>query len=71
MTCRASLSRSQSGAGLRRAMTNVTDAVQEAVGQTMLYTPQQDLSDVQAVARDQASASTLWGISRYTLRSTW
>lgn len=36
----------------------MTDAVQEAVGQTMLYTPQQDLSDVQAVARDQVRAGT-------------
>ena len=42
-----------------QVMTELTDAVQGAKGKTVLYTPQDDLDDVQEVARDQASQGTL------------
>lgn len=38
-------------------MTELTDAVQGAKGKTVLYTPQDDLENVQQVARDQVCPS--------------
>ena len=45
--------RDPEAAGIEQVMTELTDAVQGAKGKTVLYTPQDDLDDVQEVARDQ------------------
>ena len=49
------------GNHVHRAMTDVTDAVQEGLGLTQLYTPHQDLSNMQTAARDQVCPGNATG----------